>query len=367
MNRLLVVIVIITIIVSLILPNISLAEEDEITVEMDFGEEDIDGSMTPVDINPSGGEYVNYEDIIPNDEGKEGQEDSVVEEEGQEDSVVEEEGQDETLDANIDWGEDEEDETGVIAEHLEGEEYEEEGDPSVNDIPDLIVDTNNNGEPMISEQENAEETVKEGKSESSNKKTENRRSIIIVPSQNTKNTLIGDWVMIEARKIDFDDVIRFPITIVSIDNEGNVDLYWGDSGRINGKWDEYRQVLTVFSSQKYVLHDGVLGGANRHYSGVALKRGSVSEVINDSILGKWQMTEYRKDVNNDIIQFDVEVLSINDDGSAVLKWSEAEITGKWDSIKRTLTVYDQQVYVFCYGVLGGGNETYSGIALRKAY
>ena len=185
-----------------------------------------------------------------------------------------------------------------------------------------------------------------------------------IPSDASIDALIGDWTMTENRKLDFNDVIEFDITIYSVDSKGRVSLDWGDSGRIQGRWNEACKTLTVFDNQVYVLRDGVLGGGSRRYSGVAFKLGSRWPMATDSVEGAWRMTENRKELN-DVIQFNVDIISIDGNGSVTLDWGDSgRIRGTWDFTNQTLTVFDQQVYVFHNGVLAGGSDRYSGVAIR---
>lgn len=232
----------------------------------------------------------------------------------------------------------------------------------------FIVEKNYSGsdgsEGLDSGEDDSKHSSGEGSSRSVAGKGEHR---FVVPSWNTKNTLKGLWRMTEVCK-DGSDVIQFNVNFVSVNNDGNVTLDWGDCGRIKGTWDELKQTLRVQGNQIFVLHDGVLGGANERYSGVAVRADEGQTFFTEQVLGDWQMIEYRKDVNNDIIQFDVNILSIDANGKATIDWGDnARITGKWDSLNNTLTVFNQQVYIFQDGILGGGSEKYSGIALRKAY
>ena len=160
-------------------------------------------------------------------------------------------------------------------------------------------------------------------------------------------------------------MIRFEIDILSVDGSGRVTLDWGDSGRISGTWDAVNKTLTVFDNQVYVLNRGVLGGANERYSGVAFKNGEEWGSVGSTIVGSWRMTEYRKK-HNDTLIFDIDILSIDGDGTVTLDWGDSgRITGKWDAWNRTLTVHHEQVYVFQGGMLGGGNDRYSGLAVRR--
>jgi len=184
------------------------------------------------------------------------------------------------------------------------------------------------------------------------------------PSRASRDALLGLWKMTEHRKNYHDDVILFEVNIISINESGLVLLDWGDSGRITGRWDEVTHTLTVHNEQIYVLVDGVLGGGNKTYSGVATKADGRTELFSRSILGQWVMTEYRKK-HDDVIQFPVDVLSVEPDGTDVLDWGDSgRITGLWDEAKQTLTVHDEQVYVLVGGALGGGNRHYSGLAVR---
>lgn len=181
---------------------------------------------------------------------------------------------------------------------------------------------------------------------------------------NNGDELIGEWTMTEVRK-KYNDVIQFDINVISVQHNGTVTLDWGDSGRIRGSWDETRQALTVHGNQVYILFDGVLGGGNEKYSGTATRDEGLSDFFQKSIVGSWLMTEYRKDVNDDVIQFEFEVISIDKLGNAVLDWGDSgRIRGKWNSGNKTLTVFDSQVYILRDDVLGGGSDRYSGVAFR---
>lgn len=183
-------------------------------------------------------------------------------------------------------------------------------------------------------------------------------------SVDSKDDLIGTWSMTELRKKS-NEVIEYNIDIISISDSGIAIIDWGDSGRIRGRWDETKKVLTVRGNQAYILHEGLLGGADEYCSAVAVQADEAEGFFFSRIQGSWQMTEYRKDINDDVIQFDVDVISVDNYGNATVDWGDSgRIRGKWDSKTKTLTVHNKQVYILSNGVLGGGNEKYSGVAIR---
>ena len=181
----------------------------------------------------------------------------------------------------------------------------------------------------------------------------------------TKDDLPGYWTMTEARKDANDDVIQFDVHILTVSDSGKVVLDWGDSGRIEGRWNDSLKTLKVFRDQVYVLKDGVLGGGSRNYSGIAFKTYEQYDFGAGSIIGAWRMTENRKELD-DVIQFDINIIDIDGNGNVTLDWGDSgRITGKWSAWKKTLTVFDQQVYVFHDGVFAGGSGLFSGVAFPK--
>lgn len=181
--------------------------------------------------------------------------------------------------------------------------------------------------------------------------------------ENSEEWLIGHWTMTERRKNEYNDLIHFGIDILSIDEYGNMDLIWGGT-QITGKWDDRTTTIKVYDDQVYILDHGMLGGGNENYSGLAIKDGTDVSYRVNSIIGHWVMTERRKNEYNDVIQFGIDILSIDKKGNVDVVWGNNQIQGKWDAEKLTLTVYDNQVYVYDYGVLAGGNINYSGLATR---
>ena len=181
--------------------------------------------------------------------------------------------------------------------------------------------------------------------------------------EKTRKALIGTWNMREARKKK-GDAIHFSVTIYDIDDVGNVTLDWGGNKQITGTWDESKQTLRVFDDQVYLLSNGMLGGGNDTYSGLAIRQDDSRKDNGSSVFGKWKMFERGKN-NKDIIQFNVEVYSVNSAGKARVKWGNKVINGLWNKKDKTLTVYNNMVYVLQNGVLGGGNRFFAGVAVRS--
>ena len=180
---------------------------------------------------------------------------------------------------------------------------------------------------------------------------------------NPRDWLIGHWTMTEGRRDANNDLIHFDVDILSIDDYGNIDLVWGET-MIKGEWDADKKTIKVYGNQIYILDHRVLGGGNQNFSGLAVKDNTINLSHADSIIGNWTMTERRKDANNDIINFDINILSVDGNGNVNMVWGGIQTSGKWDKSKKTLTVFTDQVYVFEYGVLAGGNANYSGVAVR---
>ena len=182
-------------------------------------------------------------------------------------------------------------------------------------------------------------------------------------SDKSRKALLGGWTMNEAH-VSKGDRISFGFKIHSIDDYGNVSVNWGNRGNIIGFWNEKQKTLRVFNDQVYALEDGVLGGGNAAYNGLAF-RNDDNRKGSGSIVGKWTMGEYRKNTSDDRIHFSIEVFSVDDSGNVDIQWGKKRIRGEWDSDTKTLTVYDTQKYELANGVLGGGNAVYSGVGIRK--
>ena len=84
----------------------------------------------------------------------------------------------------------------------------------------------------------------------------------------------------------------------------------------------------------------------------------------DWLIGHWTMIERRKNDFNDSICFDVYILAIDDYGNVDLVWGETPIKGEWNANNKTLKVYGNQIYILDHRVLGGGNQSYKGLAIK---
>jgi len=199
--------------------------------------------------------------------------------------------------------------------------------------------------------------------------------------------LVGHWTVAEAEPGRTISRV-FDVDIYSVDPSGAVQLQWGGSAARQGTWNAGNRTLSVSfpnsdgsqSTHVYVLANRVLGGGRQAFSALAVKEGTLFEPVEESIYGNWTMTEFNRN-SGTTINFGV-VIQPNDNGGISVEWSGRKLSGsRWESWPlesdaaqgiAVLTVYADSknrdkawVYVFCNGMLAGGNNQFCGIAVRE--
>lgn len=180
----------------------------------------------------------------------------------------------------------------------------------------------------------------------------------------------GKWNMVEYRKDANNDIHSFSFYLNTRDNN-SVD--WGiPAESYSQDFDIEKQLMSLsFSNGRksyYLFINGKWGGGGAEYSGIAGRTMTEKDYeTSDSIIGLWHMSEYRHDkVHDDVISYDVNILSVDSNGNMDIEWgwNRDRIKGKWDADRHAFTVWGDQVYICYDDAIGGGNKNISGLALR---